>query len=288
MASLKEIKTRIASVSSTLKITSAIKLVASSKLRKVQTATVSLNRYMESLSNILGSLIAGKQISMPLTQAHDKISKVTIIVISSNSSLCGSYNGNVIKALNKTITEYQSKGVSQIEIIPIGEKVARASEKISGVSRVMTYRHSAEKCTYGELAELARSLMDAFAKGETDEVKIVYTRFKSMSSQSVQSSVFLPFDTNNIKGGATLDEDYILEPSAVEIIEHLLPYTMSTMLYDSFLSSNASEHSARMIAMQTATDNAKEILEELRLTYNKQRQTAITEELTDISNGAQK
>ena len=282
MASLKEIKARISSVSSTLKITQAMKMVASAKLRKAQKMVGGLDAYKTALYAILGSLKAYLAQS-PLAKPSAG-SKVAVVVFSSHTALCGSYNANIFKALEKEIGRLTSEGKAVV-VYPVGEKVAKMSRK-AGYDLCNDFVGCADKLSYDDMAALAQYMIDRFTAGEFGAVELLYMHYHSAARQSVEVQTWLPV-SGDIPGSDArqVDPDLIVEPSAEEVASGLLPLAMRTDMYATLLSSNASENACRMIAMQTASDNAQELLQQLMLTYNKQRQQVITEELTDISNG---
>jgi len=285
MASLKEIKARISSVSSTLKITQAMKMVSSAKLRKAQKMVAGLDAYKSALYEIMERLSAHISAS-ELSAAGNPAGSVAIVVFSSNTALCGSYNANIFKALEKEIKKLTADG-AKVEIFPVGEKVSKMARK-AGRNVCPEFVASGDKLSYDDMALLAQFLVDGFVGGRFSRVELLYMHYHSASRQSIESRTWLP-----VAGGASAieskeegEEDLlIIEPSEKELAERLLPLAMRIDMYATLLSSNASENASRMIAMQTASDNAEELLAELRLTYNKQRQQDITEELTDISNG---
>lgn len=283
MASLKEVKIRINSVSSTRKITSAMKLVASSKLHKAQSAIESMRPYQQRLDKIVSRFVEEMEgeVETPLTikrEAH----KTVVISISSNSSLCGAFNSNIIKKTQSVISQLENENKT-VEVIPIGVKIA---EKIKRMNYSFDANNSnlLDHTTYNDVANLAKSLMVRFENKELDEVLLVYNHFKNTATQIVTSEMFLPLSLN--KGGASNEDkmslDYIIEPSKEQLLDILIPKVLCLKLYTAILDSLASEHSARVIAMQTATDNADQLLHELTLMYNKTRQAAITSELLDI------
>lgn len=282
MAALKEIKARIASVQSTLKITSAMKMIASAKLHRVQTASASLAEYEQRLSDIASAIEASLQgrCSTPLTTPHEQHERATLVVIASDSSLCGSFNTNVYKLFVKHTEQLQQQGYTSIRVIPIGEKMVQAIAK-SGYETDLRYRTLVGHCTYGEAARLAESLTNDYQAGRTDCIELVYSHFHSMSRQVPFVKRFLPLAQESSEEQLTVD--YICEPKAELLFEEMLPQLLRTKLYAALLDSQTAEHAARTIAMQTASDNAQELLEELNLTYNKRRQQAITDELSDIT-----
>lgn len=285
MASLKEIKARISSVRSTLKITQAMKMVASAKLRKAQKMVAGLDAYKSALNDILLRLrhcMAGS----PLTEAPAAApARVAIIVFSSNTALCGSYNSNIFKALEARIAAISEEG-GEVMVYPVGEKVAKMARK-AGRDVCPDFVAAGDALSYADMAAMAQSFMDSFCEGRFTRVELLYMHYHSAARQTITSNVWLPLSGTpaaEAEAGA-FDDDVIIEPSAEEVVEKLLPLAMRTDMYATLLSSNASENACRMIAMQTASDNAQDLLQQLQLTYNKQRQQDITEELTDISNG---
>ena len=288
MASLKEVKGRIATVNNTRKITSAMKMVASAKLHKAQGAITNMLPYERRLHGLLTNLLSGGDILSWNTPREVK--RVALVVFSSNSSLCGGFNANVIKHACAWLDEHKALGIENILVYPIGKKVADALLK-QGYSVQGDYQHMADKPSFAEASVLAQQLMDMFEKGEVDRVELLYNHFKSTASQILTHEVYLPFlSTHEEKlsdeESRTEEIDYILEPSREELLTMLLPKVIRMKLYTALLDSNASEHAARTMAMQIATDNADELLQELTLMYNKTRQQAITNELLDIVGGS--
>ena len=299
MSSLKEIKARIASVGSTLKITSAMKMVSSAKLRKVQNVIAGHEAYKSALLDILSEL-AGYLPESELA-AGGGAGNVAVVAFSSNTSLCGAFNSNVARALDREVAALVAEGRA-VTVFPVGEKVAKAAHR-AGYPVDDTYAAVADKGTFSDASDLAERLMKGYLEGEFCKVVLLYTRYISAARQQITVEEFLPVadssrfaadaacgslhaeDSDAGLGFADDFEEFIVEPSKKELFAKLLPLALHTQVYATLLSSSASEHAARMIAMQTATDNATDLLAELQLTYNKQRQQAITEELTDISNG---
>ncbi len=288
MASLKEVKGRIATVNNTRKITSAMKMVASAKLHKAQGAITNMLPYERRLHGLLTNLLSGGDILSWNTPREVK--RVALVVFSSNSSLCGGFNANVIKHACAWLDEHKALGIENILVYPIGKKVADALLK-QGYSVQGDYQHMADKPSFAEASVLAQQLMDMFEKGEVDRVELLYNHFKSTASQILTHEVYLPFLSSHEEKlsdeeSRTEEIDYILEPSREELLTMLLPKVLRMKLYTALLDSNASEHAARTMAMQIATDNADELLQELTLMYNKTRQQAITNELLDIVGGS--
>ena len=288
MASLKEVKGRIATVNNTRKITSAMKMVASAKLHKAQGAITNMLPYERRLHGLLTNLLSGGDILSWNTPREVK--RVALVVFSSNSSLCGGFNANVIKHACAWLDEHKALGIENILVYPIGKKVADALLK-QGYSVQGDYQHMADKPSFAEASVLSQQLMDMFEKGEVDRVELLYNHFKSTASQILTHEVYLPFLSSHEEKlsdeeSRTEEIDYILEPSREELLTMLLPKVLRMKLYTALLDSNASEHAARTMAMQIATDNADELLQELTLMYNKTRQQAITNELLDIVGGS--
>ena len=298
MASLKEVKTRINSVKSTRKITSAMKMVASAKLHKAQGAIENMLPYQMKLNKILTNFLsADLPIESPYVQERE-VKRVAIVVLSSNTSLCGAFNANVIKMMMQTIGEFRTLGQDNILIFPIGKKVDEAVKRM-GFKPQETSPTLSDKPTYQEAAELAHRLMDMYVAGEVDRVEIIYHHFKSMGVQILLRETYLPIDMTNVVSEEDsmnkeeveeheIANDYIIEPNAEELIASLIPTVLSQKIFTAAVDSNASEHAARTLAMQVATDNANELIQDLTKQYNKSRQQAITNELLDIVGGSMK
>ena len=287
MASLKEIKGRIGSVQSTLKITSAMKLVASTKLRRAQTAIENMLPYDRQLSTILHNFLAsGVTVESPFTEERP-VERVAVVVVASNSSLCGGFNSNIIRKADSVLADYVHKlGKDRLLVFPVGRKVAQALGKRFDLSE--DFKMIGDKPAYKQASELAEHLMNLFLQKEIDRVELIYTHYKSTSTQIVIHETFLPLALNSGSEGeeSASAQDYIVEPSPEELVARLLPKTLRMKIYTILLDSNASEQAARTVAMQQATDNANELLQELNLMYNKGRQQAITSELLDIIGGS--
>ena len=290
MASLKEIKNRIGSVKSTKKITSAMKMIASSKLHKAQNAISNFLPYQQKLDVILTNLLSSDtSYESPFIQKRET-KRVAIVGFASNSSLCGAYNSNVIKEFNTAYSKKKEEiGARNILVYPIGKKLADALKK-QGVAAQGDYREMADKPTFLAVQDLAKELIKKYIDGEIDEVILIYHHFISTGSQKLKKTQFLPFDLESAKPESQQDEnmfaDYILEPSKGEILDSLIPTVLYSRLYAALLDASASEHAARMIAMQIASDNADELVQDLTIQYNKSRQQAVTNELLDIIGGA--
>lgn len=298
MASLKEVKTRINSVKSTRKITSAMKMVASAKLHKAQGAIENMLPYQRKLSKILTNFLsADLPIESPYVKERE-VKRVAIVAFSSNTSLCGAFNANVIKMLLQTAGEYRTLGQDNILMFPVGKKVEEAVKRM-GFPPQGTYVSLSDKPTYQEAADLAHHLMQMYVSGEVDRVEIIYHHFKSTGVQILLRETYLPIDLKHIieeeaqknkeeVEGHEIANDYIIEPNAEELIADLIPMVLSQKLFTAAVDSNTSEHAARTLAMQIATDNANELIQDLTKQYNKSRQQAITNELLDIVGGSMK
>ena len=299
MPSLKEIKGRIGSVQSTLKITSAMKLVASAKLRKAQQTIEGMRPYERKLQGMLDHLVAsGAKVSGEYTRTPAEGAprlRVALVAFASNSSLCGAFNANAVRLALETIRSY---GEADVTVYSIGRKMADAMRKI-GKPSPADYQKLADKPSYAPAAELAEKLMDDFLAGRLDRIDLVYNHFVSSGKQVPVRETLLPMGEipgqarNEVESapsllpGSTQDLDYILEPSASDLLADLLPKSLRLKFYTALLDSNASEHAARTVAMQTATDNGEDLLQELTLQYNKSRQQKITSEILDLAGGSQ-
>ena len=296
MASLKEVKTRINSVKSTRKITSAMKMVASAKLHKAQGAIENMLLYERKLNKILTNFLsADLPVESPYIKARE-VKRVAIVAFSSNTSLCGAFNANVIKMLLQTVGEFRTLGQDNILIFPVGKKVDEAVKRL-GFQPQETSPTLSDKPSYQEASELAHRLMEMYVSGEIDRVELIYHHFKSMGVQILLRETYLPIDLTRVVDeeekqkeeevqGGEIANDYIIEPSAEELIANLIPTVLSQKLFTAAVDSNASEHAARTLAMQVATDNANELIQDLTKQYNKSRQQAITNELLDIVGGS--
>ena len=318
MPSLKEIKGRIASVNSTRKITSAMKMVASSKLHHAQQMIENMLPYENMLERILRSFLASEADAHTVFSEVRPVKHVAFVVYSSNSSLCGGFNANVTKMLHAAVEEFSALGKENILVYPVGRKIAEQVQKM-GLKSAGDFTELADKPNVAPCIDIARELGEKFLKGEIDRIELIYHHFKSAGSQILQRKTFLPIDVNEVIGqdndrdlshktvtpemqeylrknakeeekkkveSKPLNYNFIVEPDMDTVLKTLIPKLAHLMLYTALLDSNASEHAARMVAMQTATDNADELLRELNLQYNKSRQQAITSELLDIVGGS--
>ena len=318
MPSLKEIKGRIASVNSTRKITSAMKMVASSKLHHAQQMIENMLPYENMMERILRSFLASEADAHTVFSEVRPVKHVAFVVYSSNSSLCGGFNANVTKMLHAAVEEYSALGKENILVYPVGRKIAEQVQKM-GLKSAGDFTELADKPNVAQCIDIAHELGEKFLKGEIDRIELIYHHFKSAGSQILQRKTFLPIDVNEVIGqdndrdlshktvtpemqeylrknakeeekkkveSKPLNDNFIVEPDMDTVLKTLIPKLAHLMLYTALLDSNASEHAARMVAMQTATDNADELLRVLNLQYNKSRQQAITNELLDIVGGS--
>ncbi|MDA0380511.1 MAG: ATP synthase F1 subunit gamma [Bacteroidetes bacterium] len=284
MANLKEIRNRIASVSSTMQITSAMKMVSAAKLKKAQDAILAMRPYSEKLSELLGRLSAslGEDVGNYYAEKRP-VNRVLLVVVSSNRGLCGAFNSNVIKAARIAIAA--SKPSSEIAVISIGRKAKDALK--NNVALVADHSHLFDDLNYENATAIVEPIIDSFMAKEYDEVRLIYNSFKNAATQVVKDEMLLPLvqEISAQKGSAL--EDYIYEPEAEEMVNQLIPKALKVQFFKAIRDSFASEHGARMTAMHKATDNAKELRDQLKLTYNKARQAAITNEILEIVGGAE-
>ena len=287
MPSLKEIKGRIGSVQSTLKITSAMKLVASAKLRKAQQTIEGMRPYERKLQGMLDHLVAsGAKLSGEYTRTPAEGAgklRIALVAFASNSSLCGAFNANAVRLTLETIRSY---GDADVTVYSIGRKMADSMRK-AGHPSPADYQKLADKPSYAPAAELAEKLMADFLAGRLDRIDLVYNHFVSSGKQVPVRETLLPMGNFLPSEAKESDVDYILEPSASALLADLVPKSLRLKFYTALLDSNASEHAARTVAMQTATDNGEDLLQELTLQYNKSRQQKITSEILDLAGGSQ-
>lgn len=342
MSSLKEIKDRIASVGGTLKITSAMKMVASAKLHKAQQAIGNMLPYEKRLHSMLIDLMGAVNMSAPASEegsarlvslsnqpdhtesegayslmAQRQVHRVAIVAFASNSSLCGAFNSNVIREATAVINEYRASGLrdSDIVVYSVGRKMAEAMRKL-GFPSPADFTKMSDSPSYEAASALAQELLDGFVSGRFDKVELVYNHYKSTSSQPTTRQTYLPLsladatadlqagkiadsasesDTNRgaepvgapvVRQGSPTTEDLIVEPSKEALIATLLPKVIRLRIFTTLLDSAAAEHAARTVAMQLATDNGNDLLQELTLEYNKGRQQKITSEILDLVGGS--
>ena len=291
MPSLKDVRTRIDSVRSTQQITSAMKMVAASKLRKAQNAILTMRPYAAKLTEIMQNISAGMDESAESVYTRQRgDERILIIGIASNRGLCGPFNANVAKAVMQRINDkyaLQYKA-GNVEIFTIGKKIF---DFLKSRRFTVAHRNDAllENLSFDEVLPVAGGLMKDFAENKYDRIEIVYNQFKNAAVQILKSEEFLPI-TQKEKGevGQSPQKvDFIFQPSKEDIVKELIPKSLKIQFYKALLDSLASEHGARMTAMHMATDNAQELLKELKLSYNKARQAAITNEILEIVGGAE-
>ncbi|MBO6495040.1 ATP synthase F1 subunit gamma [Roseivirga sp.] len=286
MASLKEVKERIQSVSSTQQITKAMKMVAAAKLRRAQDRIVQLRPYSEKLAALLANVSSGNNEEGMNTYSEEReVKRVLIVPVSSDRGLCGAFNSNVVKACRRLIESDELQG-KEVEVLPIGKKSYDNFRK-KGYPMVNDFYEVFGDLTFDNVREAAEYAMNSYAEGKYDKVYLVYNEFKNVATQIVQTEQFLPIVEIEQDETVNTGIDYIYEPSKDFIVEELIPKSLKIQFYKAVLESNASEHGARMTAMGKATDNAAELLKELKLTYNRTRQAAITKEILEIVGGAE-
>ena len=280
MANLKEIRNRISSVSSTMQITSAMKMVSAAKLKKAQDAITAMRPYSDKLTQMLVDLSASVDFENVYLNPR-KVNNKLVICITSNRGLCGAFNSNVIKQCSEIAQSSNEK----VSFFCIGKKGADILSKNFNV--IETNNDIFDELTFENISLIGEVLMNKFLAKDFDKIEIVYNKFKNAATQIVTTEQFLPIENNNSEDDQNDSTDYIFEPSQIEIISELIPKSLKTQLYKSVRDSYASEHGARMTAMHKATDNATELRDQLKLTYNKARQASITNEILEIVGGAE-
>ena len=286
MASLKEVKSRILSVNSTQQITKAMKMVAAAKLRRAQDRVIQLRPYSDKLRTILNNLSSSSGSNSKLLEER-KINKVLLIVVGSDKGLCGSFNSSVIKYTNQLIESdykkhYENK---KLTILPIGKKMFDHYKKRNFLI-LDKFWSILKKSSYDDVADISNFLMNEFILENYDKIDIIFNEFKNVAVQNTMTSTFLPVNEENDDEDKN-DTNYIFEPNQKDILNKLIPKALTANLFKTILESNASEQGARMTAMSQATDNATELLKELKLSYNRSRQAAITKEILEIVGGAE-
>jgi len=281
MANLKEIRNRISSVSSTMQITSAMKMVSAAKLKKAQDAITAMRPYADKLTELLQNFSSNLDADNgSVFTKNREIKNILIVAITSNRGLCGAFNSNIIKQVNELAKNYTKGNVS---VMAIGKK---ANDSLSKEFKILSNESKIfDDLNFTNVAQIAQILMNKFNDGSVDKIELVYNKFKNAATQIVTTEQFLPIVTSNDQ--INNNQDYIFEPSKVEIVKTLIPKSLKTQLFKAIRDSFASEHGARMTAMHKATDNATELRDQLKLTYNKARQAAITNEILEIVGGAE-
>ena len=288
MASLKEIRERIKSVSSTKKITSAMKMVSAAKLHKAEDSIARFLPYKNKLTDVWVEYTSSidEQVSSPLSEQRER-KPVTIVCISSNTGLCGTFNSNINKLLNKTLESYRAQGITEFSIIPIGKKISEQTKKL-GFEIIGDYNELSEKPNYDDASEIAIKLVNDFLEKRTDEVVILYNHFKNAGVQEPTNELYLPMlPISQTEDKKVKQKLYFAEPDSTTFVNNLVPLVVRMRLYAALLDSNAAEHGARTTAMQVASDNAEKMIESITQLYNRARQDVITNELLDIVSGSE-
>lgn len=289
MANLKEIRNRISSVGSTMQITSAMKMVSAAKLKRAQDAIVQMRPYAVKLKEILTNLSATLDLSENAFSEDREAGKTLIVGITSNRGLCGGFNNNIVKSIKETIsTEFNNS--DDVHVLCLGKKIRDAYKRSERfyTNEYLTAREDVyADLTFDNISEVATELMELYKSGAFNRIYVVYNRFVNAATQKVETEQFLPIQAPESETENPATGDYIFEPSKEEIIEDLIPKSLKVQLFKAILDSNAAEHGARMTAMHKATDNASDLQKELKLSYNKARQAAITNEILEIVGGAE-
>ncbi len=287
MANLKEIRTRIASVSSTQQITSAMKMVSASKLRKSQNAILKLRPYSAKMTEIIKNLCGSEKAELPLARESKVLNNVLLLVLTSNKGLCSTFNSNVIKATNQRIEFYKENNKdTKVHIKTFGKKSTDFFKKQNNIIEYLGENDDIwDNLSFENVSKESDIIVEAFLNKKYDKVEIIYNQFKNASTQILTYETFLPIVLE--QENTNINNDYIFEPSKQEIINSIIPQSLKTQLFKCFLDSSASEHGARMTSMHKATDNATNLLKDLKLTYNKARQASITNEIIEICSGAE-
>jgi len=287
MASLKEVKSRISSVISTQQITKAMKMVAAAKLRKSQDRIMQMRPYAQKLSHLFQNLSAAEQDAQAWYNQQREENKILVVVVSSDRGLCGAFNSTIIKAAIRMASEkypaQYAKG--NVTFLPLGKKAFEFFSK-RNQPIVAEYWNVFHGLSYDKVAEVGEFMMNSFKNGNYDKIEIIYNEFKNVATQILRTEQFLPVAPVK-KSSTTPDTDYIYQPNQSEIIIGLVPKSLKIQLYKAVLDSNAAENGARMTAMDKATENAGDLLKDLKLTYNRTRQAAITKEILEIVAGAE-
>lgn len=290
MSSLKEVRVRIKSIVSTQQITKAMKMVSAAKLRRAQDAVTQLRPYAQKLNSIMANVSAGANIDLadnPYSEVRAE-EKILLVALTSDRGLCGGFNSSIIKTVNVLLaTKYKAQAAKgNVTLLTLGKKGSDYFSKAS-LRKISEYTPIFTKLSFDEARQIAERIMAGFVDHEFDKVEIVYNEFKNVATQIVRVQQFLPIvstQNDNVKASSV---DYIFEPNKEQIVKDLIPKSLKVTLYGALLESHASEFGARMTAMDKATENAGEILKELRLSYNRTRQAAITKEILEIVGGAE-
>ena len=284
MANLKEVRTRIASVSSTQQITSAMKMVSAAKFRRAQNAILAMRPYAAQLNGIIADIDVEDGVMTPYHDTRQPVN-VLLVVVTSNKGLCGAFNSNVIKEATARVQHFRDAGCT-VRMITIGKRGSEFFARQAGLV-IRNYDDILDNPDFDSVASVCDSLMESFCDKQFDRIELVYNQFKNSLSQILSTEQFLPVETRKPATSGSIRNDYIFEPGKERILQEMIPLTLRSQFYRMILDSLAAEHGARMTAMQKATDNATELLKDLRLSYNKARQAAITNEIIEIVSGSE-
>lgn len=289
MANLKEVRNRISSVGSIMQITSAMKMVSASKLRRAQNTIISLRPYSALFTEVIGKIMASdNDLSNSEYGKREKEEKILLLVLTSNKGLCGGFSSNIIKATKRRIDEIRSKERNaKIEIYSFGKKSSEFFNKQKEISLYGTNDEIWDNFSFENVSAIGNKLMQEYKNKRFDRVEIIYNQFKNSATQILTNEIFLPVQVKSKENNKSNDDKIIFEPSFDEVKNNIIPQSLRNQIYKCFLDSFASEHGARMTAMHLATDNAQNLLKDLKLSYNKARQAAITNEIIEISSGAE-
>ena len=286
---LKEVKTRIASVKSTQQITKAMKLVAASKLRKATEAIVQMRPYESKLTEILKNISSASESGSNEFGKERPINRALVVVITSDKGLAGSFNANIVKKAKIAIEERYNKltNTGNLDVMFMGKKGYDALKNNAEINHIQDHQNIFKTLEFGHVSKVVEGILEKYANGEYDRVDVAYSKFRNAAVQFFQLDQYLPIAKNEIEEGESEQKiDYIFEPQGAALVNELVPKILKTQFYRFLLDTNASEHGARMTAMDSATENANDLLKELKISYNKERQAAITTELTEIVSGA--
>lgn len=289
MANLKEVRNRISSVGSIMQITSAMKMVSASKLRRAQNTIISLRPYSALFTEVIGKIMASdNDLSNSEYGKREKEEKILLLVLTSNKGLCGGFSSNIIKATKRRIEEIRLKERNaKIEIYSFGKKSSEFFNKQKEISLYGTNDEIWDNFSFENVSAIGNKLMQEYKNKRFDRVEIIYNQFKNSATQILTNEIFLPVQVKSKENDKSNDDKIIFEPSFDEVKNNIIPQSLRNQIYKCFLDSFASEHGARMTAMHLATDNAQNLLKDLKLSYNKARQAAITNEIIEISSGAE-
>lgn len=289
MANLKEVRNRISSVGSIMQITSAMKMVSASKLRRAQNTIIFLRPYSALFTEVIGKIMSSdNDLSNSEYGKREKEEKILLLVLTSNKGLCGGFSSNIIKATKKRIEEIRLKEKNaKIEIYSFGKKSSEFFNKQKEISLYGTNDEIWDNFSFENVSAIGNKLMQEYKNKRFDRVEIIYNQFKNSATQILTNEIFLPVQVKSKENNKSNDDKIIFEPSFDEVKNNIIPQSLRNQIYKCFLDSFASEHGARMTAMHLATDNAQNLLKDLKLSYNKARQAAITNEIIEISSGAE-